>query len=803
MKSTDRRSKDDFYYAEKALNDIYTGIGQEVSVKAADSYEAAFVSVGYDNGVTVTIENSKQAEDFYKNRFVKELSKWMVNHATASGLGDYIVKDVTNDYIVSVGTPTLELYDGTIVPVVADEGGGLSFLSSVDCTKVESIRVPQVSVELMDTGKQFEATVTSDIVIAIPNMNFFGTNTDVLNYGVIANRGMIVNGNATINGNLYAGTNTASDITSGININDGKLSINNAEYIISKGDIKVGEGVAGTKKPKLEVTSTSTETDRLNTNMWFDSLRTIAGSNMEGTSVEDININANMFALNDLELNADYSTVVLQGSYYGYDDTGRSNTEVYASWEDVLKDNSKSSSIIVNGSHATLDMSGLTTLVLLGKAYMTPGDEEISTAESLAIKTNQQLYLVPTDFLECPNPTDSISETFSSLDIPNTWFGAKYLVKSGTTYEIEVKSINGARYAFLKFDDTTDYVAEMVDDGTGKLIETGTIVKEADKITGRIYSNVFKARTGYIKEIMNGANDGASPTAEQMKKRIAYSLANTTSFSLEGVTINDSSSSSSAKKNIYSKNSLAEYSVDYSEANRVDTYVDESGNTIIGQIGKADIEAVTNTAARDRYAGSADSMTHRFQWLCTRLNPWESIPILGSVDKIPEGSGAIAWEQDSDYPFAQFVDLNADGRTNAEGDVDSAYGQFLLLHDDGSGATISGVIHGVVICDGNLVIQSDTVIYGTVIAKGTITFAGNNTVSTDRAIIQKRIDKEIKEVKKDGVYRKNYLITYLIDESGDRLYEYEMDENTRIKSADEIKYDDYMYYENWRKGGTD
>ena len=46
MKGIDKRTKNDFYYAERSLNDIYTGLGQELSLYAADEYEKAFKKVG-------------------------------------------------------------------------------------------------------------------------------------------------------------------------------------------------------------------------------------------------------------------------------------------------------------------------------------------------------------------------------------------------------------------------------------------------------------------------------------------------------------------------------------------------------------------------------------------------------------------------------------------------------------------------------------------------------------------------------------------------------------------------------------
>ena len=42
MRSIDRRTKDEFYYAEKALNDLYNGIGQECSEIMGETYNDVF-----------------------------------------------------------------------------------------------------------------------------------------------------------------------------------------------------------------------------------------------------------------------------------------------------------------------------------------------------------------------------------------------------------------------------------------------------------------------------------------------------------------------------------------------------------------------------------------------------------------------------------------------------------------------------------------------------------------------------------------------------------------------------------------
>ncbi len=81
MKTIDRRAKDDFYYSEKALNDIYTGVGQKISVIAAKSYDKAFSAMGGTVG-SVDVKTAQKAEAVYREDFVRATVKWINDNAT-------------------------------------------------------------------------------------------------------------------------------------------------------------------------------------------------------------------------------------------------------------------------------------------------------------------------------------------------------------------------------------------------------------------------------------------------------------------------------------------------------------------------------------------------------------------------------------------------------------------------------------------------------------------------------------------------------------------------------------------------
>ena len=866
MKGVDKRNKDNFYYAEKALNDIYTEIGQQVQNQAAAAYETAFISVGRsiteDLGTknedgsdvgeeTFDFETSEKAQEYYKKKFVAGMSTWLnaivkdSSTKESSQLEGYISKASGKEYMVTVGSAVNEYYDDTN-------------------TKICGVRLQDVSVTCIDTAMSEQSVIATDIVVYIPELNFLETNAEVSDYSVIANSGMVANGNVTISGNVYVGTNSDNEATSGLHINAGETSLD-SDRVISKGNIYVGSGKTETLSAKLTIGNDDHTTD-----LWVDSIKTVKGSTIPAYDASNINadgdytikLDANTYVLNDLELNCNNSKVVVSGNYYGYNDGGLATGETH-SLDSTGTKHTDSSAVIVNGNGANLSMRDVSNFVLMGKAYIEPviknadgtstktGDE-IATAEGVALKTNQQLYLVPTDFLECSNPTTNVDAFlknstggYSISTIPDNWFGAKYLEvvdtksevagKTDTTsknvYAIDVVQVGSVYYAFFKFDETKTFYAVLNSEGE----ETGTIVAEADK-SGNNYSAGFTARTGYIKEVMagkesydsNGKLDEAKPTAKQLRRRINLSISNTENeaFSLaQCIILDDDTTEHSYKdKNVYANNAVVSYipSAD-SEDNKESGSGTSDGTATGGNTeAKFTIKAISNTAAKNRYSGYPQNLFYRFKWLCADLDGKDSTPLSATISK-PEDSvkkpgssdAFFEWKLDSDFPFVTVigedtgdnisntgtnVSINNDVNTDT---IDSSkYNSFVHLP---GGSTLSNNVKGFVLCDGDLTVARGVKIKGTVIAKGTITFEGDNEVTADSLVLQKRIDAEEASVKAhDGCYRTDFLISYLIDENGCLKYQTEKTDESYAFLKSELgtfEYTDYVQFDNWQKGG--
>ena len=799
MKTIDRRAKDDFYYSEKALNDIYTGVGQKISVIAAKSYDKAFSAMGGTVG-SVDVKTAQKAEAVYREDFVKATVKWINDNATIDNFQNFIVPVTDKEsYVMNVGA--VEVWDA------GEDELTLSDEHPEYYQQVKSIRIPDVSVVCTDTKKDYKSEVVTDIVITIPRLDFFENNADIVDYAIIANKGIEVDGDLTVGvagGDTLDGSNVYAGLTSsggGLEIKRGTVDFE-GNYLVSKGDITVG-----TSNPVYSSSTAALKVGQsrpTRPNMWFDSIVT-----PEGANTPQIDVNANSFALNDVELNANKSKAVFKGSYYGYDEgyfahaaptvsptptPGAYDTPV-SMLIDPGKEHSDSSAIIINGNECTLDMKGLTTLVLMGKAYIEIEDgatsKEISTAEAAALKTNQQVYLVPPDFLRDPNPSMGTIDYNTTCVIPHDWFAYPYLKKDHWNNAI-VESItvgtgsNAVSYAFLLFDD------DKVD------IDLSSIGGPKN----------MRARNAFIYEIMSGTPDtGCQPTQSQLRRRLSNSMANYDNFRLQECVFNNGE-----EANIFSINALVNYKI-----------VDELGNGYLNAegltkpIGTVDIVPVSNNSALDRYMSYPRNLFRRFQWLCDTLNSNEDIPLSKDVSKVGTGARGIgsidetsAWDADSEYPYKYYINTPGSSLPDSPAEVKAvlpsgSYGHCIYWTDEDNAYSFSGIsspFRGIVISEGDIAVPSSMVINGTLIAKGKITFGGGNVVIGDKALLQKRIAKETELVKSDGNYYSDYVISYLDDGTGNRLYGGLAAEDKEVVEEEKrINYNEYIFFENWKKGG--
>lgn len=844
MKAIDRRTKDDFYYAEKALNDIYTGIGQETAIVAGQEYDNAFKNVGTVVG-GVDYSMSEEAEKVFKKKFIEKAAA-QIKASDLDGM-----KTLFQSYIVPV----------TGITCTLDKIGGISYElydgTTTTAAMAERIRIKDVQVKSKDSH-DFVAVISTDIIIETPTMDFLSASVDVTDYSIIANKGLYINGNATINGNVYAGLHAknsvevgdgagtvdrlsvgtkkmlnddaygAEKLYGGINIK-GKASGGsdvkiNGNYITSKGDINL----SGTM-PKLTVGNAAVAgvSDANLPNIYFDTIRTVDGAALDKN--EDVlNLNANIYALNDLELNADNSKVTITGNYYGYNDKtlpdpSKKEPGKMSFSFDTGHDDADSSAIIINGSHSTLDMSKIRSLVLMGRAYVdfskgadsgqSIGGSEVSnvaaTAEAVALKTNQQLYLVPTDLLMSPNPVledagfelaETKDEYGATIKKIEKWFGYDFVDTTNIFKTYKVTMTGGSPvvyYAYLNFNDKlwvkddTKAIGyrDVSSDSYYKPLGTHGSVSSMEAFFDIIMSSKAKHDNYVTEKITENKNGGMSekdaksaaesaaeayelslstqPTPYTSYKRIVKSMGYEY-FDLQDCIIGDSTDSAI----LYSQNAVVSYKT---EKDSLTNEVKKNGD------GDPIFESkmLQNKVGMERYANYPQNLYHRYQWLGTWLNAHQDITLendpnagysaaeVAEVKSEWKGSGSGYYASSNDAPpLAHYASLDkiigktidtttSSSLSSAESDGLSrnAYGDCIIKNGDlviGNGEdiiTAGTAFKGVAIVNGNITVKSNTTVNGLLMATGVIVVEDGATINYDKGLIQSRIEKEIAIVK--------------------------------------------------------
>ena len=848
MRSIDRRTKDEFYYAEKALNDLYNGIGQECSEIMGETYNDVLSK--YKKSDDSTYMDEEEAYKSFKKAFVTAFYKDIASNQ-ADKFSAYVVKDTSKKGSSDKASRAIVKKYGTIKYYnnsSRSESYTISSESDVSIEKVGLIVIEGVKVQSNPDANEnvgYISEINTDIVVEVPRVSFFTTNNRAYDYAILANDGIELESNAIVkaNGNVYGGTlpftEIADNVSSykkaadygGITLNDNsKFEINDAAYVVSGGDITLNGGEF----------SLNQKNTMLNNQIWFE--------NIEVNSPSVINVNGDLFAADDLQINsgADGSTVIIKGSYYGYNDgeqqmTGVGGTNklttkkaIITSLNDYEKsadgDNisSRSSAIVINAKEAKVDMSELKTLLLCGNAFINhmskdkiePGSDiqnnrkaetppktdylkliinagkisDASVPESVALKMTQDIILMPTEFLKDANPRicesgdSDDSDPFKSdkISIPPNWFGYSYIDSTKPYTYVKLDADNSAMiyaYCYLNFKDD-------------------------------------KTKTEYVKAVIDstdtGADTGAQPTAYDIKTEMLDRM----EAYKDKLTIKVGNAST----RLYANSAVLNY-----EKNNL-TVTDPSTYT--------DSNAFTSYSA---------NLYKRYRMLDTYLDSMADVPLSATdnknidkqdleddADKLPAGRFFWLWGLQNASGGAGTI--KAADATKAQEELKEFGSNFVYIKsssevDLASELTGTNPHKAFVIVDGDAKVSSKLTIQGFLVCTGKLTIEDELNVTYDSTLLNKRIEKELKKLIDNGGFNdemKNLLIYYLLNESrsfygggdtyklpakvndltNDKMKDnpdyraYKFNKGTTSNSSLDLNTDyiNFVYFENWKKG---
>ena len=764
MKQIEYAMKQNFYVDEIGLDDIYNGIGRDVSAALQRSYSKTLIEAN----TTGQYPTQNAAYVAFAGMFKNELT-------ALYGEGDNVAKDETlvklNSYISRSETnEQLQVTSYNGASIVPDPETGAVLWQYV----LEDVKVKYVK------DDKYESVITTDIVIEVPYINFYQDFSQFLDYSLIGNKGITFSSaSAFVEGNVYAGIDSAganasyngylygSELYDGMNFYKSTVKFTDSSYIISKGDFNICESGVTIESPD--------PTKEAQSNLWAENIRTVEDGKpaspvlKQTVTPSTLNARANIYTADDLELNARNSSVTLSGNYYGYNFNNSGSTvyttfensnikDKYAAGEKLQAAHTTSSAIVINGMNSTLDLTGLNTLMVAGVAYVDIKDgekaykdlatgeaQELRTGESIAMRYNQFLYLAPTDILKgVSNPqlggSTDVSEVCPSEDNLKLaeWFGNKYLDKNKPVIPV-VYNDNGKSYTYY-------------------------------------YLNILNGQEiNYVNDIMTATDPGEEGEA-------------------------------AAKQKWELKQDILRRADNSSIASHITIKAGGAGSTKVYTTGlltdtdEADKTFKKNGIALDDMANRSNNMQKHYAQLYVNLEP-------NKLDAVEDGK-----KNSTDYPLANFMNLDKltggtlpnkfEGR-EVEG-VKNA--RVWILSGTNSVLDLSAEKKkGIVLCNGNLLVKGNGGSFeGLIIATGKITLEGNLSVKANRGLVQSVLEAEqrsvleteedkIDEIKVEDYAAYYFKNTVLVDLDKDKLIDME-------KRVTGTEYTDYIYYNNWRKG---
>lgn len=460
MKVTDLKGKDSFYTAEQGLEEIKVGLQQDVGTAMSKAFTEVMENYDRDSGSGNAQDTDRQ--DKYRELFIKYLKETL---KISEIPGEYDPNIFDNEKYLNKSNVLTDESRETLM--VASNASHIEYIDS----KNSGIILKNLKVVYVDS-KGRASIIKTDISLGTPKAQFPTSSTlpDLMSMVVVANGGIVCESPDTVNtgtpndsnaitlrGNIYAGLLQDKDniICNQINNNYGNTKADYGHktsiWIKSGAQLNVESGEKFVSRAEVNVDHSSL---KINSGVGFWTRGITVGSSVDKSA--NVKLLGTSYVADDLTIASGSNAYVdIEGNYYGYGSEASveelktnseySKEEYYKQYTDQEPDSYStsdlSSSIIINGKNATLDISKVQKMELSGKSYISTSklntsnnsNRDVVTGESVTVKGSQLAYLAPSEILGdefdvdgFTNPVEVTDENktnsiLSSAHVPVKW----------------------------------------------------------------------------------------------------------------------------------------------------------------------------------------------------------------------------------------------------------------------------------------------------------------------------------------------------------------------------------------------
>lgn len=422
MKVSDRKGKDSFYTAERALEEIRTGLQEDVGDSMSRAYIKVLEDYNKESDSSDTVLDELRQEAFEKE-FLQDIKKCLRKADTewndTYNQGIYDLEHIRNYVDLRDSSDFDEKKESLIVTNPSDRNPVLKIEGE------EGILLKNLKVIYVDP-QGLASVIETDIRLEVPRIQFPTPSTlpDLMNMIVVADHGIICEGETgkanTITGSIYAGLLKDTDQPSGGNDRTGILVKSKGSLDITSGDKVVSAG-------EIYVENSAAFTSEAGVNLWAQGVRLASA---------EVKLLGTTYLSDDLTVEkGSGSKVTVSGEYYGYGSPESARAENSRNWnngEGLYKDwadSALSSAIVINGKNTTMDLSGIRKMMVAGKNYISGtgvkstiqnNASDIMTGESLTVKGTQLAYLLPAELLNLQNSSVAAVNPMTYTDYLNS-----------------------------------------------------------------------------------------------------------------------------------------------------------------------------------------------------------------------------------------------------------------------------------------------------------------------------------------------------------------------------------------------